>query len=400
MIGKTAKLGASFAGVLNYCYYAVMPNRGLDRTQVRGELLYFQHVAPGLVDDETGDNVPDGERLHVDALARQFVEVAGRNTRVEKPVWHQVFSFPVQRSSTEQNGAPSRATMAGIAQDFAAAFGFTDNPMVVFRHGEKDHDHFHIIASRVNLDGINTAQTKHNYRRVGEFCREMEAKYSLTPTPPMLSMQPAEASPDLPASLFQTNTKSTRPTRGRWGSTADKAGLRQAIDKAMPGAKSLNDFCQRLAANSPYYVLFVPYMDRTGQAQRGISYGVQADPTRPTTPGYVLGRDYVFGRMVERVATASLIHSPVVALRTTPGRKEVDKDKTKTATQPDTPGTLAPALPFAGTAAKHESDIDRDIARINRSLGQSARPDNGAKNPAKGVVPRPPSRKPKRRKGL
>ncbi|WP_375448496.1 relaxase/mobilization nuclease domain-containing protein [uncultured Fibrella sp.] len=398
MIGKTAKLGANFLGAMEYCYYAVLPNRSLDRRQVRGELLYFQHVAPGLVTDPAVANVPGGERLHIEAIARQFAEVARRNERVEKPVWHQVFSFTVQDSSGEETGSPVRSTMVRIAQDFANAFGLADNPMVVFRHSEKDHDHFHIIASRVDLDGTNTAQTVHNYRRVGRFCREMEAKYNLTPTQPMLSMQPAGLPSAAQQQPIDANLKTTRPSRGRWGSTADKIALRQAIDQAVSTSKSMDDFCQRLAVNSPYYVLFVPYMDSTGQAQQGISYGPQADIMRPTTPGYVLGRDYVFGRMIERVATAGRTNSLIADQLAMQDDKEFSEDKR--ASERHTTGTLAPSLPFAGTAAKHESDIERDIARITRSLNQTVQPEKWGVNSIKGAVPKPSFSKPKRRKGL
>lgn len=96
MIGKTAKFGANFLGAIEYCYYAVQSNRSLNRTQVRGELLYYQHVAPGLLADPNVANIPSGERLHIEAIARQFAEIARRNERVEKPVWHQVFSFPIE----------------------------------------------------------------------------------------------------------------------------------------------------------------------------------------------------------------------------------------------------------------------------------------------------------------
>jgi hypothetical protein len=71
-------------------------------------------------------------------------------------------------------------------------------------------------------------------------------------------------------------------------------------------------------------------------------------------------------------------------------------------------GALIPTVPFAGTAARHESEIERDIARITRSLNQTTpqhQPGRGTTgNPAtkstKGALPKSAQRKTKRRKGL
>lgn len=409
MIGKTAKFGANFLGALEYCYYAVLPNRSLNRTQVRGELLYYQHMAPGLLADPNVANIPTGERLHIEAIARQFAEIARRNERVEKPVWHQVFSFPVEQAA-EGNTVVGRSTMVHIAQDFARAFGLVNNPMVVFRHSEKDHDHFHIIASRVDLDGKNSAQSTHNFRRVGQFCREMETKYTLTPTQPMLSLQSARTEMEQPqheihgAKITNTPNKipGTYPTRRSL--TADHLALRQAIDRAVLASCSLDDFCDRLAADSPYYVLFVPYTTKGGHEREGISYGLQVDRAKRATPGYALGRDYVFGHMVQRISgrtnSITLGQSPVPTTDKNSGQNGIDKIAKVV-------GDLAPSLPFAGTAARHESDwygapFEHDIARITRSLHEttSQPPENAGGKPTKGVLPKPPVRKPKRRKGL
>ena len=363
-------------------------------------------------------NSLSGERLHIEAIARQFAEVARQNERVEKPVWHQVFSFPIEQKTTDSAVLPGRSTMVRIAQDFAQTFGLANNPMVVFRHSEKDHDHFHIIASRVNLDGANSAQSVHNFRRIGQFCREMETKYNLTPTPPMLSLQPAMndtgyLSPELPHPTSPNLTITTRHTyANRRGSTADKIALRQAIDRAVLVSDSLTDFCQRLATDSPYEVLFVSYTAKDGQEKQGISYRLRADPTMLSTPGYSLGRDYVYGGITGRIRANGADNLLVSERNLTP---PADKDKFETGVNSvmSAIGALIPTVPFAGTAARHESEIERDIARITRSLNQTTLQQqpgphrrtggtagNAPTKPTKGVLSKPAQRKTKRRKGL
>lgn len=407
MIGKTAKFGASFLGAIEYCYYAVQPNRSLNRTQVRGELLYYQHVAPGLAADPSVVNSLSSERLHIEAIARQFVEVARRNSRVEKPVWHQVFSFPIGQETMGKVAAPTRSTMVQIAQDFAQTFGLANNPMVVFRHSEKDHDHFHIIASRVDLDGLNSAQSVHNFRRIGQFCRDMETKYNLTPTPPMLSLQPAMTDVEQPPVLHAKTLSIGKTYPIQRSTTANKAALRQAIDQAVLASDSLTDFCQRLATDSPYEVLFVPYMAKDGQEKQGISYRLRADPTMRSTPGYALGRDYVYGGITGRIQANGdnklLTSEHNLTPITDKATLEAGVNSIISAVE-----ALVPTVPFAGTAARHESEIERDIARITRSLNQTTSQqlpgrgtaENPATKPTKGAFSKPVQRKAKRRKGL
>lgn len=407
MIGKTAKFGASFLGAIEYCYYAVQPNRSLNRTQVRGELLYYQHVAPGLLPDPNVVNASNGERLHIEAIARQFVEVAHRNSRVEKPVWHQVFSFPIEQETIGKVAAPGRSTMVQIAQDFAQTFGLADNPIVVFRHSEKDHDHFHIIASRVDLNGVNSAQSVHNFRRIGQFCRDMETKYNLTPTRPMLSLQPAITDIEQPQSLTSTTSINERIYPHRRSKTADKAALRQAIDQAVLVSDSLPDFCQRLATDSPYEVLFVPYTAKDGQEKQGIAYRLWTDSTRQSMPGYALGRDYVYGGINGRIRANGDNQLSASEHNLIPVSDKSQLD-TGIASVVSAAESLIPTVPFAGTAARHESEIERDIARITRSLNQTSpqqQPGRGAaenppKKPTKGAFPKPAQHKTKRRKGL
>ena len=178
MIGKVASIGTSFLGTLEYCYYDIRPNRSLDRSQIRGELVYFQHVPVSTANDLRQEQGVKGTLLNLEKMAERMQRMASINRRIEKPVWHQAFSFPVGEKVSNE-------TMAEICQLFAKRFGMENNQLVAFRHADKDHDHFHIIANRISLDGKNTAKTRFNFLEMGRFCREMEQLYKLTPTTQM-----------------------------------------------------------------------------------------------------------------------------------------------------------------------------------------------------------------------
>lgn len=185
MIGKVARFGSSFLGAIQYCYYETRENRSLDRTRVRGELLYAQHLGISQVTDDSL-RTESKQRLDIHAMAATMKSVAELNERTRKPVWHQSFSFPIGE-------CPSADVMIRICQSFARTFGMENNPMVAFRHRDRQHEHFHIIASRIDLDGLNTAQTSFNYREVGRFCRTMETRFNLMPGIPMAVDQEAVA---------------------------------------------------------------------------------------------------------------------------------------------------------------------------------------------------------------
>lgn len=186
MIGKVACFGSSFLGAIQYCYYETRTNRSLDRTRLRGELLYAQHVGVSVVTDQRLRQDLK-QRLNIEDMADSMKSVAALNDRIRKPVWHQSFSFPIGE-------CPPAEVMLRICQSFARTFGMENNPMVAFRHRDCDHEHFHIVASRVDLDGKNTAKTSFNYREVGRFCRVMEKRHGLMPGTPMNIDNPVKQS--------------------------------------------------------------------------------------------------------------------------------------------------------------------------------------------------------------
>jgi hypothetical protein len=177
MIGKVARFGSSFLGAMQYCYYETRANHSLDRSRIRGELLFVQHVGVTVISDEKL-RTENKQRLNLEQMATAMQSVASLNDRIRKPVWHQSFSFP-------PGECPSADIMVKICQSFARTFGMENNPMVAFRHRDREHEHFHIITSRVDGTGRNTAQTSFNYREVGRFCRAMEERHGLIPGVPM-----------------------------------------------------------------------------------------------------------------------------------------------------------------------------------------------------------------------
>lgn len=184
MIGKVAKMGTSFSSVLAYCLYGRSETNALDRTQIRGELIYAQGVDELIVNDFTiidGDTVQQygvGKRLDVGALAQQLQDGAARQPGLTAPVWHQMFSFPIGED-------PTTDQLESLIVAWQQTFGFTQNQIVVFRHRDKDHQHIHLVGNRIDGTGVNTSQDAFNYRETGRLCRRMESALQLTPVTAM-----------------------------------------------------------------------------------------------------------------------------------------------------------------------------------------------------------------------
>ena len=67
-----------------------------------------------------------------------------------------------------------------ISVQYLEQMGFTDNQYIVVRHNDTDHDHIHLVASRVRLDG-SCVHDSWDYQRSQKVIRELELQYNLEP---------------------------------------------------------------------------------------------------------------------------------------------------------------------------------------------------------------------------
>jgi len=142
VIGKQIK-GRSFSKLLNYLF-------GKDGASLIGSNM-----------EET---TPRG-------LAAEFRFCRQLNPRVSRSVYHASLSLPYTEHLEND-------TWHEIAQKYLQAMGFDMNQYVVVRHSDRDHDHAHIVASRVRLDGT-TVSDSWDYRRSEAAIRQLEQDYGL-----------------------------------------------------------------------------------------------------------------------------------------------------------------------------------------------------------------------------
>lgn len=269
MIGK-AGLGSYAKGILEYCYYekelTVKQRKSLTIEDVRGDLVYIQHLAL--------KNLPDG-RYDLDYLARQFLDNMDKNRKLTKFMWHQSFSFPPGEK-------PANEKIIKIATEFAREFGFEQSQMLVFKHTDTAHDHFHIVANRLNYNGKNTADHFNNYARTGKFCRRMELEMGLTIT------------------LEMRLTSENKQEQG----ITDKAviQLKNFIDQLLPSIGSLAELQEGLKQEG--YKIYIG---------RGIAFF--NTKTRMKVKGSEIGREYSLANLEKRLGQEIVVEKkPEVSL--------------------------------------------------------------------------------------
>lgn len=119
-------------------------------------------------------------------ITQAFNDTAGLNTRVKKTVRHLIIGF------AEADGEVPNYIKAEIADELMEKMGYGQAQYLVVAHQRDDsakksedprdlhdHDHIHIAANAVGLDGKWVNNSFERYR-IQECLRELEVKYQLT----------------------------------------------------------------------------------------------------------------------------------------------------------------------------------------------------------------------------
>ncbi|NMG09753.1 relaxase/mobilization nuclease domain-containing protein [Brasilonema sp. UFV-L1] len=146
MIGKQTK-GRGFRGLLNYL-----------------------EASPG--SQLIGGNMSGRNALE---LAREFKLSRQLNPEALKAVHHVSLSLaPGEKLDND--------TWCEIAQKYILAMGYDCNQYAIYHHTQTEHDHIHIIASRIRLDNGKTTRDSWEYVRSEAIIRELEKEYGLQQT--------------------------------------------------------------------------------------------------------------------------------------------------------------------------------------------------------------------------
>jgi hypothetical protein len=195
------------------------------------------------------------------------------NPKVSRTVYHASLSLPHNESLDDD-------TWHEIALKYLRAMGFTMNQYIVVRHTDRTHDHAHIVASRIRLDGT-TVSDSWDYPRSEAVIRKLEKEYVLQSVELSKSKEDRSPTTGERRQLARTREESVRVKLQRCLRLA-LATLNEAIDDR-PTMPELIEKVQQQGIN-----VCVGYT-RTGKV-KGISY--QLDGV--AFSGTHLGKAYTF----------------------------------------------------------------------------------------------------------
>ena len=107
------------------------------------------------------------------------------NPFLAKPILHASLSVP--RDETQ-----SDTSWYCIAKDYMDGMGFSKCQYVTYRHTDRQHDHIHIIAGRIQQTDGKTVSDSWDYYRSERLIRQLEAQYALSA--PLSSREKGECS--------------------------------------------------------------------------------------------------------------------------------------------------------------------------------------------------------------
>ena len=204
-------------------------------------------------------------------LAAEFAESRKLRPNLERAVYHSSLSLPAgERLSDEK--------WATVAEQYVTRMGFEKSQYVVARHTDTGHDHVHIIASRIGLDGRYVSESN-DYQRSEGIVRGLERDHGLTRVTP--SQEVERRAP--------TRAEIEMASRGI---VSTKLQLQGLIDGAITDKPTMSKFFERMEAAG---VGMIPNIANTGHVS-GISFVLDDEQMK----GSDLGRGYTWSGLQKR----------------------------------------------------------------------------------------------------
>lgn len=223
--------GSGFAGVLSYV----------------SEKDQAEFIAKGGVFNDEAKAIAGEMRANADQ----------RNLKT--PVMHVALSLkPGEHATAEQWKIAAEAYLQHMG------FDLDKSQYAVYRHNDRDHDHIHIVANRVMLDG-QVVKDGQQYKRSHEATRQAEKA----------------------AGLSQLQKSDEKQNKGH------VHRLRKALDGALEGGASLDQFRSRLATKG---IQLQENRASTGRLA-GLSF---KDQDGRVWKGSALGKDYSLASLEKR----------------------------------------------------------------------------------------------------
>lgn len=139
--------------------------------------------------------------------------------KLKTPVYHISLDF-----AHEDTPRLTDALMVEIAREYMRRMGIVNTQYIVSRHTDREHQHLHIVANRVDNDGKTVSDSNDNERNV-KVCKALTGEYGLH---------------------FSKGKMNVKRDRLR-GKDKVKYQIYDAVKAALPHCSCWSDLCDRLA---------------------------------------------------------------------------------------------------------------------------------------------------------
>jgi len=209
-------------------------------------------------------------------LSSEFAASRALRPDCKKPVWHCSLALPAGEKLTAEK-------WDAVTTDYMQRMGFdpATHQYVAVRHADTDHDHIHIVASRIGLDS-KLWHGQHDVKKAIAACQELEKVHGLTLTPGLEMNEKHRSS--LKRGEIELAVKNGEPP--------PKLILQQAIDDALKDGPTTAAFLERMEAAG---ITAQPNIASTGR-MNGFSFEYGGVAFKASQ----LGKSYSWGQLQKR----------------------------------------------------------------------------------------------------
>ncbi|MEG4248302.1 relaxase/mobilization nuclease domain-containing protein [Microcoleus sp. Pol10D4] len=204
-------------------------------------------------------------------LAAEFAIARQLRPNLKVAVFHATLS--VDSTEKLEDSEENDQRWLAIAANYMKAMEFDNNQYAVVKHSDTEHDHIHIVASRICLDG-GVVDDSWDYYKSQETIRQLERSYNLESVTPSWETDKRAQTTGEHRQLKSKGNKSVR------------VQLQDLIDEVTQDNPSMPEFVERLQQQA---VEVQVGLTRTGFS-KGISYNLDG----VALSGTQLGKAYTF----------------------------------------------------------------------------------------------------------
>lgn len=164
-----SKMGSGIRGTIDYLFDGEKQEQGAEQAKQQQEKQAKVLLCEGLSEPMDAWDLAGRK-----ALVKDFKMQAELNPSLRKNVQHTVISFA-------KTDPISPEKMVSVSEDYIKRAGLSNTQYIAIRHEDREHQHLHIVANRVDNNGKTISDQFIKMRDI-ERAQVLARKYDLTPT--------------------------------------------------------------------------------------------------------------------------------------------------------------------------------------------------------------------------